>query len=304
MKIGLVDVDSHSGYPNLALMKISAYHKSKGDIVEWAAPLFGGYDRVYMSKVFTFSPEYEYTFDCEVIKGGTGYDIYSKLPSEIDQLQPDYSLYGIQGTSYGFTTRGCVNKCSFCIVPKKEGIIRPYMDIEDIANGNKNIILMDNNILAHEHGINSLKKAIEKGYRLDCNQGLDARLIDDEIAEILAKCKWIKYIRTACDSHAQIPHIEKAYDLLKKHGYKGEIFCYCLIKDFDESIDRIQYLRKHKQWLSPHCQPWRDFNNPNQIIPQWQKDLAHWVNRKWIYKICELEDFSPRKGFTFKEYLK
>lgn len=303
MKIGLVDVDGHN-FPNLALMKISAYHKSIGDLVEWADPLFGAYDRVYMSKVFTFTPDYNYPLQCdEIIKGGTGYDISTKLPTEIDSIQPDYSLYSISGTSYGFTTRGCINKCSFCIVPKKEGYIYPYMNIEEIANGNKNIVLMDNNILAHEHGINSLKIAMEKGYRLDCNQGLDSRLITDEIAEVLARCKWIRYIRTACDSHAQIPHIENAYKLLKKHGYNGEIFCYCLIKDFNESVERLKYLRQYRRWLSPHCQPWRDFNNPNQVIPQWQKDLAHWANRKPIYKTCELEDFEPRKGFKFKQYL-
>lgn len=301
-KIGLINVDK-SSFPNLALGKIATYHKSLGDSVEWVQPLFSEYDRIYMSKVFTFTPDYEYELDCdEVIKGGTGYDIYSQLPPEIDRLQPDYSIYGIKGTSYGFTTRGCVNKCSFCIVPKKEGLIRPYMDIEEIANGNKNLVLMDNNIIAHPHGLNSLKIAIDKGYRLDCNQGLDSRLITDEIAEILAKVKWIKYIRTACDSSAQISHIEKAHELLQKYGYNGEIFCYCLIKDFKESIERIQYLRRHKDWLLLHCQPWRDFNNPYQIIPLWQKDLARYTNRKWIYKSCELEDFEPRKGFLFKEY--
>lgn len=101
MNIGLVDVDGHN-FPNLALMKISAYHKSKGDSVEWAIPLMGNYDRVYKAKVFTFTKDNYDAYDCEIIKGGTGYDIQSKLPKEIDDMQPDYSLYNIESVSYGF----------------------------------------------------------------------------------------------------------------------------------------------------------------------------------------------------------
>ena len=135
MKIGLMDVDGHN-YPNLALMKISAYHKSIGDDVEWADALFGEYDRVYKSKVFTFTEDDYTPFNCEVIKGGTGYDYTISLPNEIDLMQPDYSIYSHlvdNRTAYGFLTRGCPNKCNFCIVHKKEGDIRPYMDIDEIA---------------------------------------------------------------------------------------------------------------------------------------------------------------------------
>lgn len=119
MNIGLIDVDGHN-FPNLALMKISAYHKAIGDNVEWANPLFGDYDKVYKAKVFTFTEDNYDTYNCEVVKGGTGYDITSKLPKEIDDMQPDYSLYGIKDISYGFLTRGCPNRCKWCIVPIKE----------------------------------------------------------------------------------------------------------------------------------------------------------------------------------------
>lgn len=128
MRIGLVDVDGHSGYPNYALMKLSTYHKAQGDSVEFADPMFGRYDRVYMSKVFTFTPDNTDIWNCDVVKGGTGYDYTTKLPDEIDRLQPDYSLYGIKGVSYGFITRGCPNHCSWCIVPKKEGgVLSPIL---------------------------------------------------------------------------------------------------------------------------------------------------------------------------------
>lgn len=182
-RIGLIDVDGHSGFPNLALMKISAWHKAKGDEVEWYDPIFGGhYDIVYQAKVFTFTEDYRYPVNADkVVKGGTGYDWSAKLPEEIDGLQPDYTIYPqIDGkTAYGFLTRGCIRKCPWCIVPKKEGWIKPYMDVDDIAiDGRTNLILMDNNILAAgDYGQEQLDKIIYNGYRVDFNQAMDARLV-------------------------------------------------------------------------------------------------------------------------------
>lgn len=179
MNVALLAVDSN--YPNLALMKISAYHKGQGDTVEWYNP-FGTYDRLYMAKVFSFTPDYGYVIANvrgEIIRGGTGYDIHSSLPGKIDLIQPDYSLYPAidSRTSYGFLTRGCPNRCRWCVVPKKEGNIRPYMDVDKIAvDGRTNLILMDNNILASDYGLCQIEKIIRRKYRVDFNQGLDARL--------------------------------------------------------------------------------------------------------------------------------
>lgn len=132
MNIGLINVDK-TRFMNLALGKIAAYHRSLGDSVEWADPMFGSYDRVYASKVFVFTPDFTDYYDCEVVKGGTGYDIHSLLSDEIDRLQPDYSIYPDidSKTAYGFLTRGCPNRCKWCIVPLKEGNVHPYMDIEE-----------------------------------------------------------------------------------------------------------------------------------------------------------------------------
>lgn len=300
MRIGIIDVDGHN-FPNYALMKIAAYHKSIGDSVEWATALFGKYDRIYKSKVFTFTKDDYDSYDCEIVKGGTGYDIKSKLPQEIDNIQPDYSIYGIKGVSYGFLTRGCPNKCKWCVVPIKEGNVYPYRDIEEILDGNKKAILMDNNILASKYGISQLKKIAQIECRVDFNQGLDARLITDDIAKILAKIKWIDYIRLACDKYSQVNSIITAYQLLKKHGYKKDIFCYFLIDEWEDTNERINALRKYK-WLKLHGQPYRDFNNKKHIIPQWQKDMSRWMNRHNIYFSCEFKDYEPRKGFKCSEY--
>lgn len=305
MNVALLAVDST--YPNLALMKISAYHKSQGDTVDWYNP-FDTYDRLYMAKVFSFTPDYEYVIanvHGEVVRGGTGYDIHSTLLGEIDRLQPDYSLYPtIDGrTSYGFLTRGCPNRCRWCIVPQKEGGIRPYMDIDDITlhGARPYAVLMDNNVLACDYGLSQLEKIAERRYHVDFNQGLDARLVTDDIARLLAKVKWIKRIRFGCDTPAQIAECERAMSLIRQEGYKGEFFLYCILIDFKESYHRLSYWRKYK-YVLPHAQPYRALDNPRQAIPQWQKDMAHWADRKELYRSCDFKDFTPRKGFLCREY--
>lgn len=305
MNVALLAVDSN--YPNLALMKISAYHKSQGDTVEWYNP-FDTYDRLYMAKVFSFTPDYAYVIanvHGEVVRGGTGYDIRSSLPGDMDRLQPDYSLYPAvdSRTSYGFLTRGCPNRCRWCVVPQKEGGIRPYMDVDDITlHGERPYaVLMDNNVLACDYGLSQLEKIAERGYHVDFNQGLDARLVTPDVARLLARVKWIKRIRFGCDTTAQIVECERAIQLVRQAGYKGEFFLYCILIDFAESYHRLNYWRKYK-YVLPHAQPYRDLNNPHQRIPQWQKDMAHWADRKELYRSCDFKDFSPRKGFLCREY--
>ena len=327
MKIGLIDVDGHAKkkkwgatiYPNLALCKIARYHKQQGDDVEWAVPLFGHYDRIYMSKVFNFTPDDNSCYDAkEVIRGGTGYDIASQLPDEIDRLQPDYSIYPNipSDTAYGFLTRGCPNKCPWCVVPRKEGRIRPYMDCDEIAiEGRTKLVLMDNNILAAgDYAKQQMRKIIERGYRIDFNQAIDARLVTDEFAELLANIKWIdRRIRFGCDTHAQIAECERAIALINSYGYHGEYFLYTMIggkSDFKESYERTHYwwLRnqeqreKHLPNIYIHPQPYRDPTTTSYTIPQWQKDMGHWGMKHQIFQLSEFKEFSPRKGFKCIEY--
>lgn len=303
MNIALLPVDSP--YPNLALMKLSAWHKKRGDIVSWYNPL-EHYDKVYMAKVFTFTPDYGYYVNAEEVeKGGTGYDLHKTLLMEIDRLQPDYTIYPQidTKTAYGFLTRGCPNRCKWCVVPKKEGNITSYMDVDEISvEGRTNLILMDNNILASDYGLAQIEKIIQRKYHVDFNQGLDARLVTDDIARLLAKVKWIKRIRFGCDTPGQIAECERAINLLDKHGYHGEVFLYCILMDFKESFNRINHWKGMSKRIIPHAQPYRDLNNPYQVIPQWQKDLARWTDRKELYQSINFKDYEPRKGFKCKQY--
>ena len=251
MRIGLHDSEmdtlKHKTFPNLALMKISAYHKSLGDTVEWWQPL-SSYDIVYSSKVFDFTPENPY-LPPNTIKGGTGYGLYDELPSEIDSCYPDYSIYPKCDYAIGFITRGCIRQCRWCVVPRKEGKIHSYSKWQDIVRKDTDkVVLMDNNILACDYGISQLEELSHTNYKLDLNQGMDARLVTDEIAKILSQINWIKYIRFSCDTIPQIEHILKTADLLQKHGVKPyRLFIYLLVtSDLENASYRVEQLKKLK----------------------------------------------------------
>ena len=246
MNIGIYDHDK-TKFPNLALMKISAYHKNKGDNVKFYDPIFTFlFDKVYISKVFTFTPDDKLSGYFE--KGGTGYDIKKNLPENIEHTCPDYDLYDID-YSMGFVTRGCPNHCKWCIVPEKEGNIKEHADIDEFVR-HKKLVLLDNNILASEHGIYQIEKIAQKHIKVDFNQGLDARLIDDKIARLLSKIKWISCIRLACDTQAQMPIIQKTVALLRWYNVNpAKIFVYCLVKDIPESLEIIKNLIKNKKDL-------------------------------------------------------
>jgi len=353
MIIGLIDVDGHAKekkwgatvYPNIALAKIARWHRQQGDTVEWYSSFREHYDIVYMSKVFNFSPKYGYLIinASRVIFGGTGfvrkpcdkpvrhyiidlkdlktevyYEYQAELPEEIDRCQPDYSIYPRipKDYAYGFLTRGCPNKCPWCVVPRKEGSIRPYMDVDEIAiEGRRKLVLMDNNFLAAgDYAHQQLDKIIDRRYRVDFNQALDARLVDDDFARQLAKVKWLdkNRIRFGCDNHAQIAQCERAMELIISHGFHGEFFLYTMLTDdFHESFDRVNYWWKRLQearhnhtgdCVYAYAQPYRDPDDPSRPIPQWQKDLANWVNKKAHFVAHSFEEFTPRKSFRCKKY--
>lgn len=279
MLIGLHDSDN-TRFPNLALMKISAWHKQQGDTVEWFMPLMK-YDRVYSSKVFTFTPEDPYLPE-DTIKGGTGYGKLDELPEEIDRMKPDYTIYPDVDYAIGFLTRGCIRKCPWCIVPKKEGAIRPYQTWRDIKrNDSKKIVFMDNNVLACEHGLNQIRDMIGHDIRIDFNQGIDARLITPEIAQTLAKLKWINYLRMACDTDSMLDVVLEKILWLKEYGLKPyKTFVYVLTQDIESAERRCLALREIGS--KPFAQPYRDFTT-NKEPSKELKDFARWVNNKAVF---------------------
>lgn len=274
-----------NGYPNLALMKLSAWHKAQGDTVEWFEPLVGGYDRVYSSKIFTGTPVDD-SLPFDAIIGGTGYDFAVSLPDEVEHICPDYSLYDCK-KSYGFLTRGCIRKCPWCFVPKKEGAIRAHADVEEFAR-HKEVVLMDNNVLAHSHGIAQIEKIARLGLKVDFNQGLDARLIDDGIARLLGKVKWSPCVRLACDSAGMIEPVRKAVELLRWHNVTpARYFCYVLVQDVTEAIQRVKALKG--MYVDPFCQPYRDQKGTEPTKEQ--RRFSRWCNQRAINKTVPWEDY-------------
>ncbi len=254
MMIGLHDAErdylKNKHFPNYALMKISAWHKSQGDTVEWWNPLCR-YDRVYSSKIFDFTPADPYLPE-DAVRGGTGYrdiPLDRTLPPEMDDMFPDYSIYPECDYAIGYLTRGCPNNCRWCVVPKKEGRIRPYRCWKNLVRPDTDkLVLMDNNILACEYGIKQLESLIGSGYRIDLNQGMDARLVDKKAAGILARLSWIRHIRFSCDQRSQIEPVRNAIELLMEHGIRPyKIFVYLLVTaDLNDASERVEALKGYK----------------------------------------------------------
>ena len=301
MKVSLVDVDG-TGFPNLALMKISAWHKANGDTVDWYSPMFSHPDRIYASKIFTFTPDYTdyYIGDPLPICGGTGYDVTSRLPEEIDRMLPDYSIYPSVDYAIGFLSRGCIRKCPWCVVPKKEGQIRRYTTIEIASSGydlsrRKNVVLMDNNFLAND--LDYVREQVEASrrlnLRLDFNQGLDARLINEETARILSRVNWIRYIRFACDTQAVIPAVLDAMRFMRNAGYRKDFFIYFLAEDAEETHDRILRIMDGDQKVTPYVMPYRNLDGDGEIVSEETKHLARWCNKAWIRKTIPFHKYNP-----------
>jgi len=285
MKIALHNADD-TKFPNLALMKLSAWHKQVGNKVSiYESLLHSTYDLVYSSKVFTFTNT-EKPFGT-VVYGGTGYNSPITLPEDCEHIMPDYDIFNCN-KSYGFLTRGCIRKCKHCIVPEKEGDIKPHADIEEFL-AHKECILMDNNVLACDHGIEQIEKIARLGIKVDFNQGLDARLIDDGIARRLAKVRWLKPVRLACDDKSQMKAIQKAVTLLRWYNVTPQrYFVYVLVKDIDDALERLKFLKG--LYLDPFAQPYIDYTGKAKPTQE-QKDLARWVEHKAIFNSVLWEDY-------------
>lgn len=291
MKVGLLDVDGHN-FPNLALMKLSSYHKQRGDAVEQFFPL-AHYDMVYKSKVFTFTADFQYATDADtVIQGGTGYGLDNKLPDEIEHIMPDYSLYGIKGIAYGFLTRGCPRACGFCIVSPKEGrCSKKVADLKEFMPENTKLIkLLDPNLLACTDHIELLEQLAASKTKIDFTQGLDARLLNDENILALNKCRVAK-LHFAWDFMEQSESVLEGLKLYSKLGAVQDVrkrIVYVLTNyntTHEQDLYRIYKLRELS--FDPYVMIYDKQNAPKQT-----RRLQRWVNSKFIFRSCErFEDY-------------
>lgn len=304
MKIGLIDVDSHN-FPNLPLMKISAWHKSQGDKVEWYDPMFSGHaDRVYMSKIFTFTPDYEWCVDAdEIIKGGTGYSYPyggAELPGYIEHIYPDYSIYHdlipeTKNTAYGFLTRGCPRDCDFCIVGKKEGrCSKKVADLSEFWNGQKNIVLLDPNMFACGDWQELSRQLIDSKAWIDFSQGCDIRLMTEEKAEMLKRMK-IKQVHFAWDKYEDKDIIVPKFKRFKQitQWDKRKLPVYVLVNfntTLEQDLERIYTLRDMGYW--PYVMIYEKNKLPKGHV---MRKLQRWVNMRAVFeKVNNFEDYTRR----------
>lgn len=303
MNIGLIDVDGHN-FPNLALMKLSAWHKEQGDTVEWWWG-FGQYDRVYMSKVFdaTYSADQPEPLNTrEVIRGGTGYGLDNRLPDEVEHIYPDYSIYPelTKETAYGFLTRGCPRGCSFCIVAGKEG--RASVKVADLPEwwrGQKYIKLLDPNLLACPEHMDLLGQLAESGAWVDITQGLDVRLTTEENVGLIQRIR-TQAIHFAWDNPAQdlTEHFRRFKDLSGIRDYR-KLGVYVLTNYGDgetveekvgNALRRIYPLRD--LGYNPYVMIYDKPNAPQEI-----RMLQRWCNNRIIFRSePDFYKFDPKRG--------
>lgn len=306
MRVALVDVDGHN-FPNLALMRLSAYHKSRGDTVEWNFQL-DHYDLCYKSKVFSaaYSKDVDVINSDKVVQGGTGYairleggkEVYhpqedGTLPAEIESCRPDYSLYPQYKYAVSMTTRGCPRGCQFCHVAPKEGkrSVR-VADVQDFWIGQPEIKVLDPNILACTDRVKLLNQYADTKAKIDYTQGLDIRLLDAECAEILNRTRMAE-IHFAWDNPKEdLTSYFARWAKMTKHRPHGACGTVYVLTGYNSSIEedlyRIQALRGlgYDPYVMIYDKPHAEKNI---------KDLQRWCNNRTIFKACP--DFAKyRKG--------
>lgn len=276
MKILLINIDSTK--LNLALKKIEKYHKDRGDEVTWDFPLMARHaDKVYVSAIYTWNKNKCAEWEGRAEIGGSGYDLKKTLPPEIERIRPKIN--------WGFTTRGCVRHCPFCIVSEKEGKIRAVGDIYDIWDGkSEKIVLLDNNILAlPDHFFKICGQLKREKLKADFNQGLDCRLFTKKAARALKELR-IKHYRFAFDRMRDRPSVEKAVGLLKE--YKMDATWYVLVgfdTSIEEDLERLDYLRASGQ--GAFVQRYNYVKEPIYIR------MAQWANQHGVFKKMTFEQF-------------
>jgi len=281
MRISLIDIDSK--IPNLALMKLSSYHKKKGDTVglNLSQP-----DKVYISCVFdnnkglakglkTWYP------DATVEMGGSGISLKKTLPDEIEFIKPDYDLYPSK-YSLGYTTRGCIRQCPFCIVPIKEGMIRKHQHPSDFHDDRFNrCVILDNNFFASptKWWKDVLSWFRDQGIIFDANQGLDIRILNEEMINYLSEVK-LQSLRFAWDNIEDEPIIEKKIELLKSLKIRMKDIQFYVLTNFNTTLEQDLYrCYKLKEWgVSPYVMIYNKANCPNII-----RKLQRWANHRAVF---------------------
>ena len=290
MNVGIYDVDSK--IPNLALMKVSQFHKEQNHDVEMYNPLWlNSYDKIYASKVFDFSDGSMLLEDRMVI-GGTGWNSVN-LPQEIEDCVPDYEIYKYKH-SIGFTMRGCRFVCKFCVVPEKEGRPKSNNTIDEIWTNRDSdfIVLLDNDFFGNPEWKDRIKEIKDFNLKVNFSQGLNIRIITDEQAEALASVRFrtlsgkSKRVHFAWDRINDEKWIDKGMQRCFDAGLKPDQMCFYVLIGFDSTPEQDYYrvMKLREYGCNPYVMPY----NKEDL---YQKRFTRWVNHKAIFKTVKWEDY-------------
>lgn len=292
MRIRLIDIDSK--IPNLALMKLSAHHKTRGDSVSFDEP---DPDRVYASVVFRANAwkarGLRFMFPhAEIEIGGTGIDLAKRLPDEIEFCKPDYDLYPDAAYSFGFTSRGCIRRCPFCVVPEKEGKIQRWQHIREWHDDRFNsVVCLDNNVYAdREWFFENTDYVLESGLKYNAIQGMDIRILDEEIAGRLKDLKWSGQLHFAFDRIQDEDAIRRGIQMLKDAGIRTrhDVSVYVLV-GFDSTPEEDK--RRCRLLKELGATP---FVMQYKRTP-WTRKVAWWANRPQAFWSCDVDDLDRSK---------
>jgi hypothetical protein len=304
LRVLLVDADST--IPNIALCKLSTFHKSMGDDVKLITlnlPYYPNrikhhyyignkyYDKVYCSVIF--EGNIQYIHGDNITFGGTGYNLSTELNDRCEHQEIDYSLYPNNNISYGFITRGCIRKCSFCKVPEKEGNIRQVNTIDNIIR-HKQVKFLDNNILSFPNHYDILSELSEKQIKCNFNQGLDIRLVNSENSKLLSRLNYLKEYTFALDNVSLIPLVDyKIKNILtwaKDWIFRFFVYIHPNLK-ISDTIRRIEYLKSIK------CIPYvmRDISCWNSKSHEFYVDIASYTNQVNIFKKMDFKTFMEKR---------
>lgn len=315
MRVGLIDFDGK--IPNLALMKLSAYYKEAGAEV-FLNDIPMDVDKVFCSVLFTWNkskaqklkniyPSIEF--------GGTGWDLYKRLPKDIEECSPDFSLYTTENilqrikggiakkeskikkaetiinAGIGFTSRGCIRNCEFCFVPPKEGQFHQVAEIKDILSPKSNVLtLLDNNLTADPHAIDKLHEIRDRNITVDISQGIDVRLITPEIAKALSEVKHLRSLHYAWDLMKFEKQILEGIRILSQYIKTWKQMCFMLTgynTTFEE--DMYRYKKLEELGVKPYVMPY------NKVYTSKKHHcFTGWVNGRY-HTVCDFEEYTPWK---------
>lgn len=303
LRVLLVDADSAEGFSNLALMKISAWCKEtmgidvEVDLIKGIphSPPIIDYDYVYISCIFFQNAErvreYASMIGGEVSIGGSGVDLKTTLSPAIEHIMPDYSLYNTD-ISMGFTSRGCIRKCPWCIVPEKEGYIKDHAPISEFLHpDHEKVIIHDNNFQASPRWRENLEFLISNDLKVNFGQGMDIRLIDSEFAEVLADVKYYDWhfksrrLYFAFDTMGMEKAVLRGIDILNDAGIPSpHLMFYILVghsTTLEEDLHRVDVL--HKLGARPYIMVFNRSKDPDLLR------LFKWVNARF-YEFLPFDD--------------